>query len=232
MSCTCNNNCNGCDSCFEGITIPQGPRGDKGDQGEKGEQGIQGFQGNPGADSIVPGPEGPAGATGPQGPQGLPGDPGAEGPQGPEGIQGPQGLPGADGSQGVQGAQGAQGEPGVNAFSFDSETTGTLAFTVPAAETLIPGASATVGSGAGNYLIQYNILTDNGIPDYIIIKANGVVIDTLTIDSGGSLVGRYLQYNRNKVTSLADGTNIELFSEDTGAVAEIKDFSLTIFRLG
>jgi len=233
MSCTCQNNeCGSCDSCFAGITIPVGPKGDKGDPGADGIQGIQGIQGPAGADSTVAGPQGPQGDQGIQGIQGPAGDPGAEGPQGPQGIQGPQGLPGADGAQGIQGIQGVQGVQGDPGILFNEQDLGTPAQTIPASETLINGMSAIAGNGDGDYLVMYNILFDNGLPDYIKIKVAGIVVDTLSIDAGGVLGGRFYQYNRNVVLPMLDGDSIEVFSEDTGASVSVLDFTFSSYKLG
>ena len=230
MSCTCQNNeCGSCDSCFSGITIPVGPKGDKGDPGNDGAQGIQGIQGPAGADSVVPGPQGPQGIQGVQGIQGDPGDPGAEGPQGPQGIQGPQGLPGLDGAIGATGATGATGPSGI---FFNSQALGTPAQAIPAAETLITGMSLTAGQGDGNYMVSYNILFDNGIPDYIKIKVAGIVVDDVSIDSAGNTGGRYYQYSRLVVLPVIDGDSIEVFTEDGAVSLDVLDFAFSAYKLG
>lgn len=233
MSCTCQNNeCGSCDSCFSGITIPVGPKGDKGDPGNDGAQGIQGIQGPAGADSVVPGPQGPQGIQGIQGIQGDPGDPGAEGPQGPQGIQGPQGLPGLDGAIGATGPTGPTGATGPAGIFFNSQALGTPAQAIPAAETLITGMSLTAGQGDGNYMVSYNILFDNGIPDYIKIKVAGIVVDDVSIDSAGNTGGRYYQYSRLVVLPVIDGDSIEVFTEDGAASLDVLDFAFSAYKLG
>lgn len=228
MSC---NSCNKEDcNCFAGIKIPQGPIGPKGDvgatgaAGEVGPSGLTGAAGavgSTGADSVVPGPEGVAGADGLDG---------AVGDQGIQGIQGPIGLTGNQGIIGLTGAAGANGTNGVNAFSLDDYISDAANFTIPAVSTLIPLATVTVGSGTGDYLVQFELYMSVALPDKVELKVGGVTIDTLDLSVLG--ITGLQNISTFWVGNVNDGQDIEIFVEDAGNTAVVELFKMGVFRLG
>ncbi len=231
MSCNCTNNDSNCQNCFGGITIPQGPIGPKGDDGEQGLTGLtgatgpQGDKGDNGADSGVPGPQGPQGDPGPQG------EIGPEGPAGNDGANGPQGLPGTEGVQGVQGIQGAQGDPGVNSTVFDNYLSDfAISWDVPLASTLIPGAALVVGSGTGNYLINYDLYLADNTFEELVLKINGIVFETIDLTA---LRNDGNHFGGHVITNVDDGNSVELWASGTDGFSElIEGFKFSTIRLG
>lgn len=184
-----------------------GSVGPAGPAGPAGPQGIQG----------IPGPTGPAGATGATGPAGPAGPAGAAGATGSQGIQGPAGAAGATGAAGAPGAAGAtgaagkagvDGEDATAAFTgYDGGRNNTYLFEYGAAGGLASGSFVEPTLGyiggvgtepsrsrvAGNgYLTRFTVSTLDGAGSVNAVsfelRINGLVVGTLSITAGQSLV--------------------------------------------
>ena len=117
--------CGGCSSCFEGVTIPVGPKGNQGTQGPIGLSGTNGTNGTNGIDGQdgATGPIGPAGSTGATGSTGETGPIGPAGSTGATGTTGPKGDDGDAGSKILFGSGAPGGGLGEDDDMYNDTTT-------------------------------------------------------------------------------------------------------------
>ena len=204
-----------------GPTGPQGPFGPEGDVGPQGPTGPTGSQGGFGPDGSV-GPIGPTGPTGAQGPFGPDGNVGAAGATGPTGITGPTGPIGPTGATGATGQTGATGATGITtAFGYFINPQVQLVagsgvielrsmlesfggFELSETGVLIPSS--------GEYLIQYQILTDN---DNTSVYIEGTISGILPASVYGLVDGETYITGR-AILNLVGGETISIVNNNAG----------------
>lgn len=218
---------------LQGATGLQGPTGNAsvvpGPTGPTGPQGSTGIQGPTGAASTVIGPTGPTGPAGIQGSTGadsnVPGPAGPTGPPGTTGVQGPTGaasiVPGPTGAQGATGIQGPTGDQGIQGITGPAGLQGVAGITGatgPTGSQGIPGPTGLAGtfsvSGIAGQTIRHNGLAWDST-SFLYNNGLRIGINTITPDissildvtsaSGGLLIPRMTQLQRNSIVTPAEG---------------------------